>query len=111
MLTHPAVAFANVYTCLIYGLYYTFFECIPRTYLYEYEFTNTQTGLCFLSIAIGALIGTISLLPWSLAWIRTAKTLAPTESPERSLVPALYASVAMPICLFVFGMYGSTLSK
>ena len=33
MVTEPAFAFANTYTCLIYGLYYTFFECVSKVHL------------------------------------------------------------------------------
>jgi DHA1 family multidrug resistance protein-like MFS transporter len=103
MMTSPAVAFANLYTCLIYGLYYTFFECIPRVYIETYKFTHPQVGLSFLSISIGAMVGTFSLLPWTISWMKTAVQVNPHVRPERGLVPALYASVIMPASLLLFG--------
>lgn len=103
MMTHPAVAFANLYTCLMYGLYYTFLECIPRVYIRTYKFANPDAGLSFLSISIGALVGTIVLLPWTIRWIRSSARVSQTFRPERSLVPALYASVVMPVSLLLFG--------
>ncbi|KAI5247558.1 MFS general substrate transporter [Aureobasidium subglaciale] len=102
MLTHPAVAFANVYTCLIYGLYYTFFECIPRVYLHTYDFSYTGVGLSFLSIAIGALLGGFAIFMWFVSSTRSASHHGPHSKPERNLVPALYASVTMPIGLLLF---------
>ena len=105
MLTRPAVAFANLYTCLIYGLYYTFFECIPRVYIRTYKFSYPEVGLSFLSISIGALVGGILLLPWTIGWMRACVQPDSHIRPERSLVPALYASVIMPASLLLFGEY------
>ncbi|KAI5270964.1 MFS general substrate transporter [Aureobasidium subglaciale] len=102
MLTHPAVAFANIYTCLIYGLYYTFFECIPRVYLHMYHFSYTGVGLSFLSIAIGALLGGFAIFMWFVSSTRSASHHGPHAKPERNLVPALYASVTMPVGLLLF---------
>lgn len=103
MTTHPAVAFANLYTCLIYGLYYTFFECIPRVYIKTYKFSYPDVGLSFLSISIGAIVGTLLLLPWTIGVIKSSIRVSPHTRPERSLVPALYASVIMPASLLLFG--------
>ncbi|KEQ96326.1 hypothetical protein AUEXF2481DRAFT_633276 [Aureobasidium subglaciale EXF-2481] len=102
MLTRPAVAFANIYTCLIYGLYYTFFECIPRVYLHIYHFTYTEVGLSFLSIAIGALLGGLAIFMWFMSSTRSTSHRGPHAKPERNLMPALYASVTMPVGLLLF---------
>lgn len=103
MITQPAIGFANVYTCLIYGLYYTFFDSIPRVYLGIYGFSVSEVGLSFLSISIGTILGIAVFLPWAFRWARTAKTVSPTTDPERCLVPAVYASVMVPISLLIFG--------
>jgi DHA1 family multidrug resistance protein-like MFS transporter len=77
----------------MYGLYYTFFECIPTVYIRTYKFTNPDVGLSFLSISVGALVGTVLL------------EISPSVRPKRTLVPALYASVIMPASLPLFGQY------
>lgn len=111
MLTHPAVAFANIYTCLIYGLYYTFFESFPRVYLGVYHFTYMQTGLAFSSITLGALLGTLVFLPWAFRWAKLAKSTPPASRPERCLVPGLYASFVVPCGLLIFGMFRDALQQ
>lgn len=103
--TQPAIAFANVYTCLIYGLYYTFFESVPRVYVEVYGFSVSEVGLCFLSIATGTVLGMAVFLPWAFRWARSAKTVQPTTNPERCLLPAVYASVVVPISLLIFGSW------
>lgn len=103
MVTQPAIGFANVYTCLIYGLYYTFFDSIPRVYLGVYGFSASEVGLSFLGISIGTILGIAVFLPWAFRWARTAKTVQPTTDPERCLVPAVYASIMVPISLLIFG--------
>jgi DHA1 family multidrug resistance protein-like MFS transporter len=89
----------------MYGLYYTFFECIPTVYIRTYKFTNPDVGLSFLSISVGALVGTVLLLPWAIGWIRSSVEISPSVRPKRTLVPALYASVIMPASLLLFGQY------
>lgn len=54
MVKDPAVLFANIYTGLIYGVYYSFFEVFPLIYGLFYGFNLGETGLIFLSIVVGA---------------------------------------------------------
>ncbi|GAB7357393.1 hypothetical protein MBLNU459_g8331t1 [Dothideomycetes sp. NU459] len=102
LLTQPAIAFSNVYTCLIYGVYYTFFDSVPRVYLQVYHFEVSEVGLSFLSISAGTVLGIAVFLPWAYRWMRTAETKSPRSDPERCLVPALYASISVPISLLIF---------
>ncbi|GAB7357394.1 hypothetical protein MBLNU459_g8331t2 [Dothideomycetes sp. NU459] len=107
LLTQPAIAFSNVYTCLIYGVYYTFFDSVPRVYLQVYHFEVSEVGLSFLSISAGTVLGIAVFLPWAYRWMRTAETKSPRSDPERCLVPALYASISVPISLLIFGSSGT----
>jgi DHA1 family multidrug resistance protein-like MFS transporter len=56
MIKDPAVLFANVYTALTYGIYYSFFEVFPLVYGPIYGFNLGETGLVFLAIVVGCVI-------------------------------------------------------
>ena len=99
----PAIAFTSVYVALCYGIYYSFFEVFPFVYVDMYHFNEGQTGLAFLSIMVGC--GTSLLVYWwyLARWvnpeiIRTGEM----GVPERRLIPSLYASILLPIGLFIF---------
>jgi hypothetical protein len=65
----PEVAFANLCTCLTYGLYYNFFGCTPRVYIKTYKFTYQKVRLSFHSVPIVALVRTVLLLLSSDNWL------------------------------------------
>lgn len=48
-----AVLFTNVYTALIHGIYYSFFEEFPLVYGLLYEFNIGEPGVLFTCIAVG----------------------------------------------------------
>src|SRR5436305_968397 len=56
----PAVTFANVYSSLVYGIYYSFFEVFPLVYIDIYGFNLGQLGLTFLSITVAVIIAVSS---------------------------------------------------
>ncbi|PYI13688.1 MFS general substrate transporter [Aspergillus japonicus CBS 114.51] len=98
----PAILFTTVYIGLVYAIFYSYFEVLPRVYITMHAMTLGQLGLIFL----GAIVGTLLVLPgyfafthWSLnadfrrgVWPR----------PEKRLVPALCGSVLVPVGLFLF---------
>lgn len=100
MLTNPAIMFGNFYTCLIYAIYYSFFESFPRIYIEQYGFTYQQFGLTFFSIAVGTVVGISAYLPWAAWWRRNAGR---STRPERCLVPAIFGSILTSVGLFLFG--------
>jgi DHA1 family multidrug resistance protein-like MFS transporter len=99
----PAVLFVNVYTSLIYGIYYSFFEVFPIVYLGIYGFNLGQMGLVFLSIAVALAIAVpLYFLYLRLVFEPEIKTRGLSE-PERRLIPALFACFLPPVGLFIFG--------
>lgn len=52
----PAVLFVNVYTAIMYGTYYSFFEVFPLVYPTEYGFNVGETAIVFTYIVVGCLI-------------------------------------------------------
>jgi DHA1 family multidrug resistance protein-like MFS transporter len=50
----PSVLFINLYTALVYGIYYSFFESFPLVYINMYGFSIGVMGIVFLGVIIGA---------------------------------------------------------
>ncbi|KAI5274908.1 MFS general substrate transporter [Aureobasidium subglaciale] len=102
-LLEPAVLFANVYMCLIYGIYYSFFEAFPSVYGDVYGFDLVQQGLAFLPITIGTLLSFV-LYNSYLVFYRIPRVKAGVSTkPEDLLLPGLVSCFFPPIGLFIFG--------
>ncbi|WPH04223.1 Hypothetical protein R9X50_00711200 [Acrodontium crateriforme] len=101
--TEPMVFFLNVYTALIYGLLYIWFESFPIVFQGIYGFSLGQLGLSFLGLFAGILV----IAPPFFWWIR--KYLEPQFdengeiTPEKRLPPCCVSAFCIPICLFWFG--------
>ncbi|KAJ9661720.1 hypothetical protein H2201_006391 [Coniosporium apollinis] len=102
MLLDPAVAFTALYTALVYGIFYSFFEVFPLVYIGMYGFNLGQMGLTFLAITVGVFVSIA--LYWSYVyWIVEPEIRkSGLGAPERRLIPALYASVLCPVGLFIY---------
>lgn len=59
----PAIAYACIYSAIIYSTYYSFFEAFPILYLDTYHLSLGGLGLIFLSIIVGC--GTGVVVYWS----------------------------------------------
>ncbi|KAF2220602.1 major facilitator superfamily domain-containing protein [Elsinoe ampelina] len=108
MFTNPAIFFANFYTCLIYAIYYSFFESFPHVYLNVYGFTFQHFSLTFLAICIGTVIGILLYLPWAAWWRRVSRTSVPPPKAETCLVPAIPGSILISLGLFIFAFTTTT---
>ncbi|EON66619.1 hypothetical protein W97_05865 [Coniosporium apollinis CBS 100218] len=102
MLLDPAVAFTALYTALVYGIFYSFFEVFPLVYIGMYGFNLGQMGLTFLAITVGVFVSIA--MYWSYVyWIVEPEIRrSGLGAPERRLIPALYASVLCPVGLFIY---------
>ena len=103
MILDPAVGFTALYTALVYGIYYTFFEALPNVYIAKYGFNVGEMGLTFLAITVGVVVSII--LYWSYVYFHVEPSIKKfgLGTPEARLVPALFASIILPIGLFMFG--------
>ncbi|KAM0448995.1 hypothetical protein ACHAPV_007680 [Trichoderma viride] len=98
----PAVLFVQVYTAIIYGIYYSFFEVFPLVYPVFYGMNLGQVGLVFLCILVSCIIG-IAVYSAYLYFYqnpRIEKYGWPVQ--EERLIPALPASIGPTIGLFLF---------
>ena len=98
----PAIAFVNMYTALVYGIYYSFFEVFPLVYPVYYGFSLGTIGVVFTCVLISCSIGVAvycSYLNWYLIPDIMKNGL---RAQEHRLVPALIAAFGPPIGLFMF---------
>ena len=102
MILDPSIGFTALYVALVYGIYYSFFECFPLVYGEGYQFSLGAQGLLYLPITVGIGICWVGYLTWiRITWEPAVKTwnLGP---PEARLVPALFGSFMLPVGLFLF---------
>jgi DHA1 family multidrug resistance protein-like MFS transporter len=98
----PAIAFVNLYTSIIYGIYYSFFEVFPLVYPVFYGFSLGEIGVVFLCILVACLVGIaiyVSYLHFHLIPDIQKNGL---RAQETRLQPALFAVFGPTIGLFLF---------
>ncbi|KAL1894056.1 hypothetical protein Sste5346_006198 [Sporothrix stenoceras] len=99
----PAVLFVQVYTAIVYGIYYSFFEAFPLLYPVAYGMSTGIVGVVFLCILVACLIGsTVYCLYVALILNPRIKKTGQFPVNEHRLIPAMVASVFPPIGLFIF---------
>ncbi|KAI3549368.1 major facilitator superfamily transporter [Colletotrichum filicis] len=103
----PAILFVQVYTAIIYGIYYSFFEVFPLVYPVYYGMSIGEIGLVFLCILVACLLGIAVYVSYLAFYMvpRIKKFGFPIQ--ENRLVPALPASFGPTIGLFIFAWTAS----
>ncbi|CDM38175.1 hypothetical protein DTO013E5_8720 [Penicillium roqueforti] len=102
MVKDPAVLFANFYTSLIYGIYYSFFEAFPLVYPAKYGFDATDVALIFISIIIGCGLAIVVYIVYLHTRLMPDLKANGQRAHEHRLAPALFASFGPPAGLFIF---------
>lgn len=100
--SEPIVFFMDLYTALLYGVLFIWFESFPLVFGDIYGFSLGLQGLAFLGIFVGGVI----TVPLFLVWVRygiTPRFTKPTFKPEMVLPPTFFGSAFLPICLFWYG--------
>lgn len=99
----PAIAFVNLYTALVYGIYYSFFEVFPLVYPVYYGFSLGMIGVVFTCVLVACIIG-VTIYCLYLIYILIPDIMAHgLRAQESRLVPALFACFGPTIGLFLFG--------
>lgn len=60
----PAIGFVAVYSAVIYGTYYSFFEAFPIVYPETYGFGLAGTSLVFWAVVSGSFVGVAVYFPY-----------------------------------------------
>ena len=98
----PAIAFVNLYTALVYGIYYSFFEVFPLVYPVYYGFSLGTVGVLFTCILIACGIGALTYILYLYFYLVPDIMAHGLRSQEHRLVPAIFGSFLPPVGLFIF---------
>ncbi|KAJ8098316.1 major facilitator superfamily domain-containing protein [Lipomyces tetrasporus] len=96
----PIVLALSVYMAFVFAVLFGFFEAFPFVFSTVYEFSTGQTGLTFLGIGVGLLIGSAIYMFLDRTRYVPAMRLPVPPPPESRLLPAKIGAVALPISLF-----------
>lgn len=113
LLLDPMCFLLDLYSALLLGILYLFFGAFPLVFRTNHGFVLWQTGLTFLGLVVGSLIGGAMNPLWHRNYLRlianSKKNRGPEElenykpEPEFRLPPAILGGVLVPIGLFWFG--------
>lgn len=98
----PAIMFVQLYTAIIYGIYYSFFESFPLVYPVFYHMNSGQIGLVFLCVLVSCLIGIAMYISYLYFYMIPRIMRSGMPRQEVRLVPALFAAFGPTIGLFIF---------
>lgn len=108
-LVQPVVFFFSLYTAFAFGVLFLFFAAFP--YIFSrppYSFTTSQSGLTFIAIGIGVVLGgsTSIIIDRTVYQKKHRAAVAagiPNVDPEHRLYSAMIGSWGIMIGLFWFG--------
>jgi MFS transporter, DHA1 family, multidrug resistance protein len=98
----PAILFVQVYSAIIYGIYYSFFEVFPLVYPVYYGMGPGQIGLVFLCILVACLIGVAVYISYLYFYLNPRIAARGFPVQESRLTPALIAAFGPTVGLFIF---------
>jgi MFS family permease len=100
----PVLFFISLYVALIYAYIYLCFTTFPRVFMVNYGFSLGQTGLVYLGIGAGSLVG---LFLCGATMDRISKSLTAKNGgdfrPEYRLPPMALGVLIVPAGLFWYG--------
>ncbi|OAA63155.1 Major facilitator superfamily domain, general substrate transporter [Cordyceps fumosorosea ARSEF 2679] len=102
LLTEPITGFLCLYVSVNFGILFSFFAGLAYTFGRVYHFDVEQSGLVFLSVAVGCLLGLATILLCDVALYRPRMARFPGGKvpPEHRLYPAMVGSLGLPVGLF-----------
>ncbi|KAL8638978.1 MAG: hypothetical protein Q9226_008937, partial [Calogaya cf. arnoldii] len=98
----PAIAFVNIYSSIVYAIYYSFFEVFPLVYGPMYGFNIGQTGVVFLCVLVACLLGIAVYISYLYFYLIPDILKNGMRAQEHRLVPALICVFGPVIGLFIF---------
>ncbi|OQO04671.1 hypothetical protein B0A48_09593 [Cryoendolithus antarcticus] len=102
MFMDPAIGFTAVYVGLVYGIFYSYFECFPIVFMGNYGFNLGEMGLAFMAITVATIFAISAYYAYNWYIVEPNFRAHGIGKPEARLVPALIVSFFLPIGLFIF---------
>ncbi|USW59394.1 Putative sugar transporter, major facilitator superfamily, MFS transporter superfamily [Septoria linicola] len=90
-------------SAILLGILYLFFGAFAVVFQNNHGFNEWQTGLTFLGIFVGMLLGVSCDPLWRRRYIRLVEQNNGISEPEFRLPPTILGAIIVPISLFGFG--------
>ena len=91
-------------TAVLLGVQYLLFGAFAYSYRKVYGFTQSEIGLTFLGIGVGAVLGAAMAPIFRKIWLEQIAKNKGVSEPEFRLPPAAFGAMLLPISLFVHSM-------
>lgn len=98
----PIVLLISLYTGIIFGLIFLLFTTFPSVFQDTYGFNAATSGLAYLGLGTGMLLGLILFSTLSDKHL-AHKHARPTARPEQRLVPMKWLGPITPLGCFIYG--------
>ncbi|KZV65969.1 MFS polyamine transporter [Peniophora sp. CONT] len=103
----PILLLVTVYLSVVYGVLYGLFEAIPVVFMEKRGFTIAQSGLIFISVGIGATLGSIVNVYATRMYPTLVKEWRGFPPPEKRLYGGMVAGPALVVGAFWLGWTGN----
>ncbi|CAL9736090.1 fluconazole resistance protein 1 [Monosporozyma servazzii] len=103
----PSILAFNLYTSILYGCFYLFFEAFPIVFVGIYHFTLIELGLSYMGFIVGCAFAYCGLI-FFLKTIVLPRIKNNTFLPETFLLLTISSGWLLPLALFLFGWAAST---
>lgn len=102
LVTEPIVGLICLYVACEFATLFTFFAAVPYIFQSVYHFSVEQSGLVFVSVVIGCVLGCITVMLCEVLLYRPQIPRHPPHMvpPEYRLYPAMLGSLGLPVALF-----------
>lgn len=100
----PHVFFLSLYIAFVFGVVYLLYTTIPTVFEQTYAFSASQTGLVYLALGFGNILGwlVVTFLSDRLV-VAQAQANGGDFEPEMRLTISIYFGVFLPVTLFWYG--------
>lgn len=100
----PVVFFLSLYIAFVFGVVYLLYTTIPIVFEEVYGFDPSTSGLVYLSLGVGNILGWLVITFFSdRTVVRQAQANGGVFVPEMRLTIGIYFGVFLPITLFWYG--------
>lgn len=102
LLVDPYILMRSLYVAVNFGVLFSFFAAVPYTFIGIYHFTLEQSGLVFVSVIIGCVLGLMTTMICDKRFYQSQIPNYPPQKvpPEFRLYSAVIGSIGPPIGLF-----------
>ncbi|EIW74976.1 MFS general substrate transporter [Coniophora puteana RWD-64-598 SS2] len=90
----------NTWTALLLGILYLTFQAFPYIFEQNHGFNVQTTGLAFLGLGVGIVIGSLTQPFWNRIFARESAKYNGNPPPESRLIIGMAGAILCPISLF-----------